>query len=84
MQSCSDPCDDCSPTADSCNSCHSHVQGCNCEKCQKSIKCKLVCEKKKERCCHESPKVCCKISCNEEKEKPKNFKICGNISLDLI
>ena len=84
MQSCSDPCDDCSPTSGSYNSCHSHAVGCNCEKCQKNIKCKLVCEKKKEECCHESPKVYCKIACNEEKGKKKKYKVCGNIFLDLI
>lgn len=83
MQKCMDPCDDCSPTVNSCNcsSCQSHSQNCNCESCQKNIKCKLVYEKKKEGCCHEKPQVCCKISCNEEKEKSKTYKICGNVTL---
>ena len=85
MQKCVDPCDECGARlGGSCQTCSSHGVNCGCDSCKKNIKCKLICEKKKEECCHEQPKLCCRISCQEEKGQSKNYQICGNVTLNLI
>lgn len=93
MLNCSDPCDECKPKAQkiNCNiSCQPNSKykcqncQCNCPKCQKEIKCKLVCEKKNQdfNCsCEEKKeheKISCKISCEKE-EKPKRCEICDHL-----